>query len=517
MLTLVLLACSGVGEAPPEPPPAEDPGDTAPHELLVAPFLQSVTPTSAWICWETLDGEETIVAFGPTEALGTIVTGTALPNGHGVQHETLLDGLAPDTSYWYTVRTGATVSAPVRFRTAPAADSRKPFQLVAVSDMQRDDAWPDKWAEVVEGGILPYVTGTYDAELPEALGLMLLAGDLVDNGWNYADWTGDFFGGAAPLMGQVPLYPVLGNHEAGSPAYFQYFHLPDNGVPDHEEQWWAFDYVNVRVIGLDSNTVQTVPEQLEWLDGVLAETCTDDTIEFVFAELHHPWKSELWPGGEASFSGDVVQRLEAFSTTCGKPSIHFFGHTHGYSRGQSRDHTHLWVDVASAGGALDTWTSTSTADYEELSVTQAEYGFVVVEVQPGAFTLRRISLGSPEAPRDSEVTDEITVRVDAVPPTTPTVTASEGTLAASPYAGSGAHGSTHWQVSADCDTFADPVVDRWVQHENWYQGIDTQVGADLTTLPLDPLAAGDWCGRARYRDRGLAWSEWSEAARFTVP
>lgn len=508
------------------PPPVVDPGDTDPHVVLVAPYLQTVTPTSAWVCWETADGEETLVRFGPTEALGGIVAGTAAVGGHGVQHEAQLEGLLPDTSYWYSARTGATASTPVRFRTPPLASSSKPFQLVAVSDMQRDDAYPDKWAQVVEQGIIPYVTGYYAAELPEALGLLLVAGDLVDNGWNYEDWTGDFFSGAAPLARQVPLYPVLGNHEGGSPAFFQYFHLPENGTPGHEDQWWSTDYVNVRILGLDSNTGSNLPEQLEWFDRVLADTCTDDTIEFVLAELHHPYLSELWPNGETAFTGDIVARLEAFSTACGKPSIHFFGHTHGYSRGQSRDHAHVWVDVASAGGALDRWGSSGQAEYDNLTVSQDEYGFVVVEVEPGAFTVRRISMGTPEAPRDNEVTDEITVRVDAIAPGTPTAASPTAgatvdaavTLQASPFThpSGGAHGATHWQVSADCDTFADPVVDRWEQYENWFQGVDIRAGADLTRTDIEGLAPGAWCWRSRYRDRGLAWSEWSEAARFEL-
>ena len=335
------------------------------------------------------------------------------------------------------------------------------------------------------------------------------------------------FPGAAPLARQVPLYPVPGNHEGNSPAYFQYFHLPDNGTEGYGEHWWTTDYDNARIIGLDSNSGYRVHEQLDWLDGVLARTCEDDTIEFVFAELHHPYLSELWPEGELDYTGDVVSRLEQFSTTCGKPSVHFFGHTHGYSRGESRDHRHLWVDVASAGGALDRWVEgSSQTDYAQFSVSQDEYGFVVVEVEPGAFTVRRISMGTPEAPRDNAVTDEITVRLDPVPPERPQPLAPKSgatvptatTLLATPFVHSdgGAQGGAHWQVSADCEAFTRPVVDHWEQHQNWFRGVDTQAGRRLDRLDLTGLPAGDWCWRVRYRDRGLSWSDWSEPGRFTV-
>lgn len=531
-LLLILTACPSLdssGEsdsALDSVPDSADSGvhDSAKHTVLVAPYLQSFTPTSGWVCWETADGEESYVEYGTTDALGSRASGTVVKGGHGSQHEVQLLGLTPDTTYWYVATTGATRSAPAHFRTQPT--SGKPFRLVAVSDMQRDDAQPKKWAEIVESGVVPYITAQYGADLPAALGLVLLPGDLVDSGWQYTDWTDDFFAGAASLSASVPIYPVPGNHEGGSPAFFQYFHLPDNGTAGFEEHWWTTDYENLRVIGLDSTAKATLTEQLAWLDGVLAQTCHDDTIEFVFAELHHPFLSELWVDGEMSWTGDVVGRMEAFTAKCGKPSAHLFGHSHGYSRGQSMEHTHLWVDVATAGGAIDRWGSTNQADYSEFSNTQAEYGFVVVEVEPGAFTLRRISMGTPEAPKANEVTDEITVHLNPVPPTTPTPVSPVATapvtgaltLVGSPFQHpeGGLHGASRWQVSADCVGFSDPVFDRWVQYENWYGGVDTQAGVSLERVDVGKLPAGAWCWRVRYRDRGLAWSEWSSAGAFSA-
>ena len=46
------------------------------------------------------------------------------------------------------------------------------------------------------------------------------------------------------------------------------------------------------------------------------------------------------------------ERLEAFSADCGRPGLLLFGHTHGYSRGQSLEHRHAAVNVATAGGAI---------------------------------------------------------------------------------------------------------------------------------------------------------------------
>ena len=87
-------------------------------------------------------------------------------------------------------------------------------------------------------------------------------------------------------------------------------------------------------------------------------------------------------------------------------SIHFFGHTHGYSRGQSKDHEHLWVNVATAGGAIDHWGEYPQEDYSEFTVTQDEWGFVLVDVEAGdnpQFKLKRISRGNEETFTGSRV------------------------------------------------------------------------------------------------------------------
>ena len=166
-------------------------------------------------------------------------------------------------------------------------------------------------------------------------------------------------------LGDVYKRQVLGNHERNHPFFFHYFELPLNGTNGYEEHWWYKDHSNVRIIGMDSNNGYRIQEQLEWLDSILSITTSDTIIDFVFAQLHHPHHSELWPEGNTSFTGEVIDKLEVFSTVSGKPSIHFFGHTHGYSRGQSRDHQHLMVNVASGGGNLDYWDEYFQQDYEE--------------------------------------------------------------------------------------------------------------------------------------------------------
>ena len=493
-------------------------------ELQVRPYLQQVTPSEAWILWEQGEEAADSVRWGPDESLESEATATVVD---GAIVEARLSGLEPDTRYHYAV--GTDTAAVGVFRTPPA-DREAPFRFAAVSDMQRDGAQPDKWGEIVHDGIAA-VAGGYGPELDGELAFVTLAGDLVDNGWQQDQWRDEFLEPAHELMAHVPFYPVYGNHEANTDLYKHYFHLPANGTEGLEEHWWFFDRGNTRIIGLDSNFPYATEPQLLWLQDVLDEACADDDLDFVISQLHHPFRSEVWPPGELDFTGLVIERLDEFSTVCGKPAVHLFGHTHAYSRGQSRDHVHLWVNVATAGGYIDTWGAYDQEDYAEFTVSQAEYGFVVFEVTAGedpALAMKRYSRGTPEAPLDNEVRDQVEIRRYNLAPATPDARSPASgaevppdcvPLVASPWCDPDGdlHGASRWQVATDCGDFSAPLLDRWLQHENWYGGVDLQAGdhlGDELIESLDPATA--YCWRVRQRDRSLVWSEWSTPVPFTT-
>ena len=498
--------------------------------IRIQPYLQDASPNSIHILWETDSGEESTVEWGLSEELGFETTGIAYPsNGNAQVHEVQLTGLERFTRYYYRVKTGTAVSDVFSFRTPPFASDQQSFRLVAMSDMQRDNSQPDKFREIVEEGVLSYLSNG-DAAIEDELALVMIPGDLVVNGNNYDQWKNTFFDPSMHLFRHVPLYPVLGNHENNSAFYFTYFKLPENGTPGFEEHWWFKDYGNLRIIGLNSNGPFTVDEQLAWLDNVLEQTCEASSIDFVFAQLHHPHKSELWTPGESGFTGEVISRLEQFTTNCGKPSIHFFGHTHGYSRGQSRDHKHLWINVATAGGAIDNWGEFPNFDYEEFSVSQDEYGFVLAEVTDGPspqITIKRIGRGDQDVVEDNVVRDSLVIRLEAGVVDTPQpeyplnieLAPECVVLQASPFSAEGQtlHGQSHWQVSTVAADFTNPVYDGWKNFENWYFEENTQANDDLTDEDVPSLEAEtNYYWRVRYRDRELNWSEWSEPAAFTT-
>ncbi len=498
--------------------------------ILVHPYLQDAEPNSIKILWETDGGSSHSVSWGTSNSNldQSVNAGSETTSGTNMLHTTKLVGLSANTRYYYQVTSDAISSSISEFITPPLKSSEQSFNLIAMSDMQKDNSFPLKFQEVVQDGVLDYFETRYgEDDIAEHLGFVLVPGDLVQNGNNYAQWQNDFFGQAEPLFSKVPVYPVLGNHEANSNYYFQYFSLPENGSTGYLEHWYYKDYSNVRIIGLNSNSGFRLQEQLDWLEQTLDEACQDDDIDFVFAQLHHPYKSELWTPGELDYTGDVISLLENFSSDCGKPSIHFFGHTHGYSRGQSRDHNHLWVNAATAGGAIDNWGEFPNADYEEFSVSIDEYGFVLLEVQAGndpQFVLKRISRGDQSTTIDNEEQDQITIKKNATAPQQPSgifpsaeeVSPDCFILQADAFNDpNDQHQASHWQISTDCGDFSAPVFESWRQHENWYNEINTQVDDDLTNEEVNGLNENsNYCWRVRYRDQYLEWSDWSSPVSF---
>ncbi len=494
-------------------------------QFNVEPYLQDAEPTSIRVMWESATEGDAILEWGATEDLGNSITSTGTASPGGAMHDVLIEGLTPATPYFYRVASGPVSTLTHRFRTPPVHGAEADFTFVAMSDMQKSSGDPDVFDEIVHDGVLSYFNG----ETSDEIALVLIPGDLVVNGNSYGQWANDFFAPSHDLFAQVPLYPVLGNHEVNSTYYFQYFHLPENGTEGFEEHWWYKDYGNVRFMGLDSNGPYDGPEQLDWLAGVLEATCALDYIDFVFAQLHHPHKSELWTPGESDFTGEVVAQLEAFSTACGKPSIHFFGHTHGYSRGQSLDHKHLWINVATAGGAIDYWGAWPQFDYDEFEITTDDWGFVAVDVEAGdapQFTVKRLSRGDNAETLDNVCTDSLVVTKADQPVPPPTAVAPLGStqppecivLAASPF-GSGPtgalHGESQWQVADDINGFDTPLADVWERYRNVYFNEDTQAGESLTTEAIPGLPENSalyW--RVRYRDRSLDWSPWTAPVPF---
>ena len=500
------------------------------QSFTIKPYLQNASPTSIVIMWEFSSYSNSVVEWGESNLLGNtdavIYEFTHYPS---CLFTAQINNLQPNTTYYYRVKNQSVVSSIYSFVTPSVSMDNNSTTMIAMSDMQMDSRYPLKFKEVNDA-IINYFQENYEGPIAQNLDLVLIPGDLVKTGSNYNHWKDHFFFQSQVLFSQVPFYPVLGNHEENSNFYFQYMNLPQNGTQGFEEHWWYKDYSNVRIIGLNSNSEYQISEQINWLDNILNMTILDDNIDFVFAQLHHPHHSELWTPGNTDFTGEVIQLLESFTLNSGKPSIHFYGHTHGYSRGESRDHEHLMVNVATAGGAIDYWDEWPQKDYSEYSISQDEWGYVLIDVTAGddpSFNLKRLSLGDANNSKYNSVEDSILVRLNNLPPETPmcispnsldSVDVNKIIFQSSEFNDlEDEHGGTQWQISTSCLDFSSPIIDEWMQYQNIYRDINLNNVNNLTNKIFVGLQSNmNYCWRVRYRDKGLKWSEWSEPTSFNT-
>lgn len=509
--------------------------ETDAQNIVIQPYLQNLSQHDVYMMWEADNSGEGSVFWGsdPFSVDNEVSSVSVTGSGASRIHTAFISSLSPGTKYYYkVVMADNTESKLYTFKTLMLESEEQHTQFIAMSDMQRDGSKPDKFREIVEEGVIPIVYSEIGDSLYDLEGI-IIPGDLVVTGGNYSQWQNHFFSKADSITGNVPLYPVPGNHEysgGGLPNFKKYFKLPDNGLGTLENECWYKDISNVRIIGLNSNSgAADKAIQLNWLGTVLDSACNNETIDFVFAELHHPYKSELWTPGESGFTGQVVDSLEVFTELCEKASVHFFGHTHGYSRGQSRDHKHLWMNVATAGGAIDNWGEFPNADYEEFVKSQDEYGFVLIEVEAGdepMFTIKRYSRGDQDVIVDNVLRDSLTLINDDIKPMTPENVFPDGdtvlsyciTLKASDFYGEeDTHQASHWQVAESQDFVNDVIAEEWLQNENFYNEVNTQENDDLTDHIFSNINQPDtlfW--RVRYRNQNLEWSNWSSSTTFFI-
>ncbi|MFC1609909.1 metallophosphoesterase, partial [Myxococcota bacterium] len=413
----------------------------------INPWVQLVTPTGAWVQWETESAADHCIAWGTTPETAATACGDPVGGNNGSMiHEVELSPLSPETRYYYRVLLGRVLD----FVTPAAQDTEAPVRFVVLSDPQQDDRYPHIFSEVIHAGVIDFVSTEVGPDLAQALTAVLVSGDLIPEGEEYDQWQEMFFRPAADLMAHVAFYPVQGNHDVTSLSFRSYFHLPENyGSTLCDEYHWYLDISNVRIIGIDTANPVCMLNVLSWLSETLDAASADPAIDFVFAQFHHPYRSELWPHGDVIAAGLLVHALEDFTAASDKPSVHFFGHTHGFSRGQSRDVRHLWVNAASAGGNIDHWGEYDQVDLDEFSLSIDDYGFVLVDVWAGddpGFRLRRVSRGDEVVTVDNEIVDDITVHRYDVAPETPValsprdasaVASNAVTLSASSFVSSG--------------------------------------------------------------------------------
>lgn len=544
---LLLAGCNGSDSKSDPGPGAEVPGN--PDPIVVPPPQAAESPDFIVRPYLQAPGSDTMTVMFETENTGPEVWARAFGSGEefkiveaeihsedGLLYRSVLSGLMSDTLYEYYVTTkdsggNQLATQAFAFKTWPnASDDVTEARFIALSDTQLDrEIYEIVLNNVVSDGfMMEECDGSQPETCAQNIAAITISGDVVQTGGNRAHWREQLFGRMSEITPYVPLVTVPGNHDYYSNAelelYRTYMSPPDNGSVGYEDHWYFLDYLDLRLVGLDSYPIsgahgsfnrETLAVQRQWL----RETLRDAEIQhktFVMGMFHHGCLSEMWNVGESIGSCEMVSELEQYSENTGAVTGHFFGHTHAYSRGQSLNAPHLWLNAASASGYIEPLDSADhqnnqISDYDTFEVSRSEFGYSVLTYRFGpeaSVTLQR-KKGGYDGDTDFEVVDEVTFAA-ATNDNLPQATAGTGELSATEIElgiNVGAPEQVHevqWQVS-ESETFEGTVFDIWgneTRRQNFfydeasrvggdkylgYEAVDTQQGADIFRLDLSTL------------------------------
>ncbi len=282
-----------------------------------------------------------------------------------------LHALDPSSRYAYRVVLGTEdeeESSPVgTFHTAPHAGEPLAFAVIA------DTQW--QW----DGVNRIQLVGDALASDPSELHFILHGGDLVESPIPRF-WDHMFFSLSDALL-RAPFLPVLGNHERNSRTYYELFTLPPGGGL-MDKRWWALEYGDVVVIGLDTNVNRPgdYTAQVEFLREQLSG---EHAHRFVI--FHHPVFTSDAIYGPGS---DGLQLLFHPVFTEMGVNIVFTGHAHNYERIERDGVTYL---VVGGGGATLRPLAAERVDGSQFSCDE-HYFYVRVFTDPEGIRVEAVKV-----------------------------------------------------------------------------------------------------------------------------
>lgn len=270
---------------------------------LSNPLTFTSTPTyQSVLAYTNAEKNQNIAGLAP---------GSWLLSDNNYKHSIDVRGLLPGTTYQYTVVQGSSVFNSF-FKTAPSKDSWSNIRFIAMSDSETEPVGRSTRREWQPGALAPSSAtrpelsgsqwantfGTSGSDISQTLryaltetegykrnleivngrnpDFLLMPGDLVQGGGYQPGWDEFFRHNAGEFdsgLSSYPILPALGNWENfgalnggygtdadgrfgpkfGRDKYHVYFDAPDNGTPEHRDNYYRIDYGPITIITLDSS------------------------------------------------------------------------------------------------------------------------------------------------------------------------------------------------------------------------------------------------------------------------
>ncbi|MBW2004577.1 MAG: metallophosphoesterase family protein, partial [Deltaproteobacteria bacterium] len=457
----------------------------------VFPYLQSPSPSSIYICWQTTEDLESTLFYGNTPSMGnTIVGETEVLANRTIWHVVKLDNLTANTVYYYQIKTAEAESDVYHFKTPPPFGSHEGHVRFGVLGDSR--TVPTMYRQVIKA-MKEKMIELYGEDIENNINVILNVGDIITTGGTLDQYQREYFDPITPLSGTVPFMVSIGNHENEDPFYYQYMKYEDFGGAEGEK-YYSFQIGRVLFIGINSNWQLRNDTQISWLNNVLQAAQANNSIDWIFAYCHHPGHSEVWPDGNTGYIQDrVIPTLSKYS----KAAFLMYGHSHNYERGAIRDLPLRLMLNGGGGAGLDRWRRYGNQrDYPEIQKSFDHYCYSIFDIDLANknYVVQTFSLGTPDKRLNNVKIDSFYRKLENfTPPEKPEAIAVNDsvklpfTLKASNYSGSEPILSSHFQLTTSSADYNEPLVDSKRDFENIYldtgppdyQPIDKNAGINL--------------------------------------
>ena len=390
------------------PKPAAPPGLT----LVRHPYLQQVGPSSAVVVWASREGGSAEVGYQAAGGQSGIAVAQtrlvpAAQTGMGFdyyQHEALLNGLAPSTTYSYRVHVGGADSGAVDELTTAPPPGTGVVRFVAFGDSGVGSTPQRQLSTLIGADTFDFALHTGDVTYGVSSGV---------GAGGYPQLHSWFFDIYRNWLRSHPMYPSIGNHddEANRAApYRDVFVLPAQaaatGYPDNAERFYSFDYGPAHIVVLDTELAfqdaGRRQAQLAWL--------TDDLLR-----TSQPWKiavfhrSPFSAGGEHGSDLAVRSQFTPIFESYGV-SLVLSGHEHDYERTipwrETSGGQPVTYIVTGGGGAplyaaaVGAWTAVSRSAFHYVrgSISSCTIALEAVDLGGSVFDSTRLERCSPPPP-----------------------------------------------------------------------------------------------------------------------
>ena len=508
---------------------------TGPFVMTRIPYLQAQGTNTMTVCWHDISTTGTGVQYGLDSTLGLAMTGSSEVISDPYRwHTVKLNGLQPNTRYFYKVQSGGAESAMYAFKTLPDPTYKGKLRFLLLSDTHATDT---TMAGKVLRAAKDKITELYGPDIENHVSGIFHSGDVVVSGNIPGQYSKQYFKPLSALSSNIPTMVVAGNHEGESPYFYQYLKLDDQSafpqLPSLKEKVWFLKAGNSLFIGMNTNIIDPYgAAQANWLNAKLNEPENDSTIDFVFLFFHHPPFSELWVVGGTDY---VVNVLFPIIKKYTKVQQMYYGHTHGFERGTitSGDGGADFRIICSGGGGgpNDPWREGENRDFNDIHKTFNHYFFQILEIdiENHSFRNSMYSLGNNNDPRNSELMDTWYKSKNQAGPETPgllnfEITGNHIQFNTSEFSGPDSLMSVHFQVidSLQSSNIVIDSITHWTNIYNidqYFKPVDMNKGINLlqSTISLAQLTEGkNYYFRVRYRDHNLKWSDWSGLTSFSI-